>query len=63
MKFIELTYCTDGRNTIFPLTEIITINQEDSCSEVFLKDDSHFKVKESLAEIERKICRLGGDVQ
>lgn len=63
MKFIELTYYIDGRNVIFPVGEVVAINQEDSCCEVFLKEGSRFKVKESLSEIERKICWLGGDVQ
>ena len=63
MKFIELTYCVDGKNVIFPVEDIIAINQEDSYCEVFLKSGDQFKVKESLAEIKRKICRLGGDVE
>ena len=63
MKFIEFTYHVDGRNAIFPVGEVIAINQEDSYCEVLLKNGAQFKVKESLSEIERKICRLGGDVQ
>lgn len=63
MKFIELTYHVDRRKTIFPVEEVIAINQEDLYCEVFLKNSAQFKVKESLSEIERKICCLGGDVQ
>lgn len=63
MKFIELTYNVDGRKTIFPVEEVIAINQEGLYCEVFLKNGARCKVKESLSEIERKICCLGGDVQ
>ena len=62
MKFIELTDLNSNK-FIVPVENIVVVILLSEGSEVFLKDDSHFKVKESLAEIERKICRLGGDVQ
>lgn len=56
MKFIELTYHVDGRNIIFPIGQVIAIDQEYLYCEVFLKNGARFKVKEALSEIERKIC-------
>ena len=61
MKFIELTYEDCDKNFIIPLTEDMIFEQRDKGTMMVYKD-TDILVKESLAEIEQKICRLGGDV-
>ena len=62
MKFIELTYEDCNTKFIIPLTEDMIFEQREKGTMMVYKD-TDILVKESLAEIERKICRLGGDVQ
>lgn len=61
MKFIELT-CAAGPKFIIPLTEDMIFEQRDE-GVILVYKEMDILVKESLAEIEHKICRLGGDVQ
>lgn len=62
MKFIELTYADSCTKFIIPLTEVMIFEQRDEGTMMVYKE-INILVKESLSEIERKICCLGGDVQ
>lgn len=62
MKFIELTNLNSNNKFIVPVKDIVTVYSLSEYTDVEIQSGS-VKVKETLSEIERKICYLGGDVQ